>query len=68
MKINSMLFKTITIYEDVLINLYYLNQLDVYRVFFLYISIQLSRFVTPVDDIDNDLVELESMGNPTTGV
>lgn len=61
-----MLFKTITIYEDVLINLYYLNQLDVYRVFFLYISIQLSRFVTPVDDIDNDLVELESMGNPTT--
>lgn len=63
-----MLFKTITIYEDVLINLYYLNQLDVYRVFFLYISIQLSRFVTPVDDIDNDLVELESMGNPTTGV
>lgn len=64
-----MLFKTITIYEDVLINLYYLNQLDVYRVFFyIYISIQLSRFVTPVDDIDNDLVELESMGNPTTGV
>lgn len=64
-----MLFKTITIYEDVLINLYYLNQLDVYRgLFFLYISIQLSRFVTPVDDIDNDLVELESMGNPTTGV
>lgn len=63
-----MLFKTITIYEDVLINLYYLNQLDVYRVFFLYISIHLSRFVTPVDDIDNDLVELESMGNPTTGV
>lgn len=37
MKINSMLFKTITIYEDVLINLYYLNQLDVYRGFFLYI-------------------------------
>lgn len=46
---------------------YYLDQLDVYRIFDeAHISIQLSRSVVLVDHIDNDLVELESMGNPTT--
>lgn len=59
--------RNITIYEDVHNYPYYLDQLDVYRIFDeAHISIQLSKSVVLVDDFDNDLVELESMGNPTT--
>lgn len=59
--------RNITIYEDVHNYHYYLDQLDVYRIFDeAHISIQLSKSVVLVDDFDNDLVELESMGNPTT--
>lgn len=45
---------------------YNLDQFDVNHLFDqTHISIQPSRSVILVDDIDNDLVELESMGNPT---
>lgn len=57
--------RNITIYEDVHNFHYYLDQLDVNHLLDeAHISIPLSRSVILVDDIDNDLVELDSMGNP----